>query len=127
MFIFNSYKIPVWYQKKCEPNSDTPVVWDYHVIGIHKCQKLKKSFVYDFDTTLEFPVSFEIYGQKALLLLENISKKYERKYRVLSGEYYLQNFSSDRSHMLNKETHKYMAEPPQYPCIQSESKRISFH
>ena len=117
-------KIPVWCQKKCEPNSDTPVIWDYHVIGIHKSSKLKKSFVFDFDATLEFPVSFEIYSQRALCLIENIHKKFVRKYRVVSGKYYVDNFASDRSHMLNKETGEYMSETPTYACIQNESKRI---
>ena len=78
--------------------------------------------MFDFDATLEFPVSFEIYSQRALCLIENIHKKFARKYRVVSGKYYVDNFASDRSHMLNKKTGEYMSETPTYACIQNESK-----
>ncbi len=45
-----------------------------------------------------------------------------RNYKVISAEYYLANFASDRSHMINKKTGKYNSEPPTYPCIKTDSK-----
>ena len=101
-------------------------MWDYHVICIDKCNRLKKSFVYDYDSTLEFPVSFDEYAKKSLVVLENISKNYERSYRIITAKYYLENFASDRSHMIDKKTNEYIATPPSYSCIQTESIRKDF-
>ena len=36
--------------------------------------------------------------------------------------YYLENFASDRSHMIDKEKGVYLAQPPKYACIKSKSK-----
>ena len=42
-------------------------------------------------------------------------------FRVISADYYLNNFASDRSHMLNDENN-YSSPPPNYPCIESKCK-----
>jgi hypothetical protein len=42
-------------------------------------------------------------------------------FRVISADYYLNNFASDRSHMLNDDN-TYSSSPPIYPCIESKSK-----
>jgi hypothetical protein len=78
VFISNPNKsVPIWYQKSAADES-VPVVWDYHVIGVHKRADLKQSFVYDLDTILEFPERFQLYYSKALPRLENIKQVYQR-------------------------------------------------
>lgn len=125
VFISNDSKtVPIWYQSKSDSISE-PVVWDYHVIAIHKSSM--ESFVYDMDTILEFPTSFKKYYEKALPILKNISKKYHRFYRVVAAKYYLENFASDRSHMIDKQTGKYQAEPPKYDCIKCENSNNNLH
>lgn len=42
-------------------------------------------------------------------------------FRVIPAQYYLETFASDRSHMLVNET-EYLSTPPEYPCIQTDSK-----
>jgi hypothetical protein len=51
---------------------------DYHVILIHKNATTFKSYVYDLDTTLNFPEIFEVYLSKALVELPNIMRKFRR-------------------------------------------------
>jgi len=116
-------KVPIWYQSKSD-NLETPVVWDYHVIGIHKSGR--KSFVYDMDTVLEFPTNFETYYKSALKIVRNRSR-YQRFYRVVPAKYYLKNFSSDRSHMIDEATGLYQAQPPTYKCIKCENSNNNLH
>ena len=44
-----------------------------------------------------------------------------RLFRVVAADEYLAAFASDRSHML-KEDGSWLAEPPTYPCIQTQGK-----
>lgn len=123
VFISNRNKtIPVWYQKNCN-NIETPVIWDYHVIALHRSKNLKSSYVYDLDTLLNFPEIFENYYQKALPVLTNIKKEFQRMYRVIPANYYLENFASDRSHMVNFKTGEYNSPPPNYSCIECKTSR----
>lgn len=39
----------------------------------------------------------------------------------MPAKYYLKNFSSDRSHMIDEATGLYQAQPPTYKCIKCES------
>lgn len=119
VFISNENKtIPIWYQKNGE-NIETPVIWDYHVIALHRSKASKESYIYDLDTLLSFPDRFINYYQKALPVLKNIRKEFYRKYRVIPVSYFLENFASDRSHMINSQTGEYNSPVPNYECIES--------
>jgi hypothetical protein len=48
------------------------------VIAVYKDNVSSKSYVYDLDTTLGFPETFEVYLDKALVELPNIKNKYKR-------------------------------------------------
>jgi hypothetical protein len=58
VFISNPAQKVVFWKQKLAP--EDYVVWDYHVI------LLKKSLVYDFDTTLNFPCSISDYCSQSL-------------------------------------------------------------
>ncbi|CAF0810619.1 unnamed protein product [Brachionus calyciflorus] len=119
VFISNKNRsVPIWCQKASEKRS-RPVVWDYHVIAIHKDMSLLKSNVYDFDTILNFPEPFESYAKNSFPYMPHLPKEFDRLYRVIPAKYYISNFASDRSHMINKQTGEYQAEPPIYECIKS--------
>ncbi|KIM49422.1 hypothetical protein M413DRAFT_59704 [Hebeloma cylindrosporum] len=81
-----------------------PIVWDYHVILVLRQrtpnatnQRLGSSeprgWVYDFDTLLPTPCPWQ--GE-----LSPMDIACFHKFRVISGEDFIQNFASDRSHML---------------------------
>ena len=66
--------------------------------------------VYDLDSHLSFPCSFESYFSKTFLPLQGLLP--ERYFRVIPHLIYLTYFSSDRSHMKNSSV-----PPPTWPLI----------
>eukprot|EP00276_Gloeochaete_wittrockiana_P010353 CAMPEP_0184652294 /NCGR_PEP_ID=MMETSP0308-20130426/9993_1 /TAXON_ID=38269 /ORGANISM="Gloeochaete witrockiana, Strain SAG 46.84" /LENGTH=190 /DNA_ID=CAMNT_0027087093 /DNA_START=148 /DNA_END=720 /DNA_ORIENTATION=- len=109
IFISNYQKaVPVWVQRASSPKK--PVFWDYHVIAVHE-QRPNESLVYDLDTRLDFPVSFETYVTVAI----RPDVPYDRQFRVVPALEYLAHFSSDRSHMMKDG--KWLSPPPPSPCI----------
>jgi len=123
VFISNENKtVPIWYQKS-STNIEYPVIWDYHVIMLHKSIEYNQTFIYDLDSNLDFPETFPNYYYKALPVLENIKKEFLREYRVIPAAYFLKNFASDRSHMLDHESGEYMEKIPDYPCIECKASK----
>lgn len=115
VFISNDSRvIPLWYQK-ASPQPNTFIVWDYHVILIHK-KNGGESVVYDFDTTLDFPCDFKVYVSLCIRDETNITHIYHRYFRVIKAEEYLSNFASDRSHMKNEDG-SWKMPPPDYSAI----------
>ncbi|CAF3557978.1 unnamed protein product [Rotaria socialis] len=118
VFISNAQRIiPIWEQKSAS-NSEHLAIWDYHVILIDKSSS--STAIYDFDSTLSFPVSATDYVQQAIRDETNIAHRYHRLFRVISAQEYLDTFASDRSHMLKEDKITYMASPPSYPAISNE-------
>jgi hypothetical protein len=48
----------------------------------------------------------------------------KRAFRVVPAKYYLENFASDRSHMIDAKTGTYLSPPPNYQCIESKGIKI---
>ena len=97
---------------------DGLVMWDYHVILV--VQDDAKSLVYDLDTRLSFPVSFETYCEATFGDESGIKEKFRRKFRVIPGGDYLTGLSSDRRHM-RSEAGEWLKPPPLWPCIRGNS------
>ena len=118
VFITNwEKKTWIKYQKIGNPLNQNLVIWDYHVIFIHKIGK--DSYVYDFDSILDFPLKFNEYFEKALKF--EIKGKKQTYYRICEYDGFLSEFASDRSHMLvDKVKEIYLSLPPDYPCIKNE-------
>ncbi|XP_076434984.1 protein N-terminal glutamine amidohydrolase-like [Babylonia areolata] len=117
VFISNKNKqIPVWYQRASK-REDRLVIWDYHVVMLYKDSG--ESWIYDLDTELPFPCQLDKYVAHAIRDDRGLKPEFRRSFRVVAGEEYLRTFASDRSHMV-KEDGTWLAEPPVYPCIQTE-------
>nr|CAG4641985.1 EOG090X0C0Q [Eurycercus lamellatus] len=115
VFISNSHQsIPLWCQKAGNISEDGLVVWDYHVILVHK--RDEESLVYDLDTVLPFPCPFLQYGRATLREDEALQSRFQRFFRVIPATEFLEVFSSDRSHM-KREDGSWMKPPPTYPPI----------
>lgn len=108
IFISNCNKTVPFFNQKSLPT----VVWDYHVIGI------KQNLVFDFDSALGFPIDWNIYKEQSLGT-RKLPLEFERFYRVIPNNVFLKVFSSDRSHMKNKDG-IYSSTPPEWPCIINE-------
>ncbi|CAF0990953.1 unnamed protein product [Rotaria sordida] len=125
VFISNKRRqIPIWEQKSAS-NSEHLAIWDYHVILVDKSSS--PSVIYDFDSTLPFPVSATNYIQLAIHDEINIVHRYHRMFRVIPAQEYLDVFASDRSHMLKEDKITYIASPPSYPpiCNQKSTNNIN--
>jgi len=104
---------------------DGVVVWDYHVISI---EKGNPSLLYDFDVNiLPFPCNFNEYVNNVLmdpnLYFENLMPN--RLFRVIPSNIYLNQFASDRSHMIKE--NKWLATPPPYPPIIQVNCKMNLH
>ncbi|KAK7087624.1 hypothetical protein V1264_021650 [Littorina saxatilis] len=118
LFISNQEKkIPLWHQKSSK-REDRLVIWDYHVVLMHQCEK--GTLIYDLDTELPFPCLLDKYITFAIRDDRLLKPDFRRLFRVVPGDVYLNTFASDRSHML-KEDGSWMATPPSYPCIQTQA------
>ncbi|RIB24802.1 N-terminal glutamine amidase-domain-containing protein [Gigaspora rosea] len=116
-FISNKTRsVPIKRQQAAK-SPDGFVIWDYHVILLLKendeTLNKKRSWIYDFDTTLSFPCDFETYARESLPLVD--LPEYHRKYRIVSSETFLRMFASDRSHMSSN--NGTTISPPNYPPI----------
>ena len=113
-----SCKTPLFSQRAAQ-TEDGFVLWDYHVvvllIGKGSMKDSDDVFcnVVDLDTTIQpFPCPASLYFNCTLRPEMRLKEEYQRLYRVVSGQVYLDSFSSDRSHMKDSD-----ASPPSWPCI----------
>ncbi|XP_018494381.1 protein N-terminal glutamine amidohydrolase [Galendromus occidentalis] len=117
-FISNKYQsIPLWRQTAGDKNNDGFVVWDYHVILVYyheSCQG--KSYVYDLDSTMDFPADLEEYVWKTFKPDVPLKHCYVRHLRCLGGRDYLATFASNRQRMKRPDG-SWIKPPPSYPPI----------
>lgn len=69
------------------------VVWDYHVV------LQAADMIYDFDTTLQFPVNANDYLQQSFPNQRTLRERYRGWVRRIPARTFLTRFYSDRSHM----------------------------
>ncbi len=90
-----------------------PVIWDYHVVLLRKTEA--GYFIYDFDTKAELGIAVKQYIELSFPHNKNIPAPYQAQFRLIDSHTYINQFSSDRSHMLGIiKTDKF----PAYPTIQ---------
>ncbi|XP_072021014.1 protein N-terminal glutamine amidohydrolase-like [Amphiura filiformis] len=122
-FISNDQRmVPLWMQK-ARRAPDQPVIWDYHVLFIHKPTEGSPQ-VYDLDTVLPLPTSFSTYMSEAIQEEYSIRPEFHRKFRVIPAEVFLAHFASDRSHMRNEDG-TWMQPPPLYQCIATQDSTMN--
>ena len=124
VFISNHERlIALWQQQAGDSSRDHLALWDYHVILI---EQGKETLVYDLDSVLPFPVEFKLYVESTFRPSEPVLKigwknVPTRMYRVVPAAAYLNEFASDRSHMINPKDGSWMAPPPSYLPIKTEN------
>jgi hypothetical protein len=137
VFISNTSKSVCLWQQKSSSSKNAPVIWDYHVIFLLRKStdsqfKISASssipnsascitVVYDKDSSLPFPCAFDRYVEHAFRPEISLKPQFQRMFRVIPLYQYLSTFASDRSHMIDKTTDKYISPPPSYDCIASST------
>lgn len=102
----------LWFQG-CSEHDSVPVYWDYHVILLVKHDTWQ---VWDLDTTLEFPVDAATYFRKTFYGPDESFSNENVIFRSINSKEYIENFSSDRSHM-RLPSDEWAAPPPAWPVI----------
>lgn len=110
MFLTNELKSTcIRQQKSGDPTDGYIVRWDYHVIFILK--EGHDARVYDQDSRLDWGCDFPQYYDKAL---KTKSGEIRTLFRLVPAKIFLENFASNRSHMLTVVAgkQKYTQPPP---------------
>ena len=107
----------LWHQSQAE-SPDSPVFWDYHVILLIRDRHW---WVWDLDTTLGLPILADRYFPETFLGPGVDAENSDVTLRLIEADYYVQNFSSDRSHMRDA-NREWLAPPPGWPAIMKASK-----
>jgi len=111
LFLTNESKsIAVMNQKAAQGQSH--IIWDYHVI-LHDT---KQKVIYDFDSTLGMTTDEEEYFYGTFGNQNALQNNFRTKILAIPAKEYLQDFSSDRSHMID-ETGKKVSPFPSWPKI----------
>ena len=123
VFVSNHERlVALWQQQAGDSSREHLALWDYHVIAI---EQGKETLVYDMDSLLPFPVDFKLYVESTFrpsrpVLKIGWKKIPGRMYRVVPAGAYLNEFASDRSHMMDPKDGSWLAVPPPYPPIKTE-------
>ena len=94
--------VPIWKQKK-SPDSETPVIWDYHVILVRVDLLTGEVLVYDMDTVLPMPCPIHQYISESFRPDTRLMEQYRQLFRIIPAQNYINYFSSDRRHMRRNE------------------------
>ncbi|KAL4068081.1 N-terminal glutamine amidase-domain-containing protein [Scleroderma yunnanense] len=133
VFISNRTKTVTLWQQKAATSRDQAVIWDYHVIlalrgsldngcdqSLDEVTPARGTWIYDLDTLLPVPCYWKKYIEQTFPIHINLPDQFQSIFRVVPGKEYLNNFASDRSHMVvSGPSHgpHYASKPPPYPCI----------
>ena len=118
-FISNPHRTCALWSQRAAPSPGEAVFWDYHVVLL--CRDGSGWQVWDLDTTLGMPVALDRYLQGTFPAGTALPERFWPCFRVLEASEYLEEFSSDRSHM-RREDGSWMAPPPPWPAIRKDGK-----
>ena len=111
---------PIWSQRASLVYGN-PVVWDYHVVMIERLLKPeRRALVWDFDSLLALPATFDRWWETSFPFVENLTESYRPMFRLLSAEEYLEILSSDRRHMRDEHGRWRMPPPSWAPILQGD-------
>ncbi len=115
VFISNTVRqCPIWEQRASRIYGN-PVVWDYHVVML-VTRPENPTQVWDFDTLLGAPSSFEQWWHTSFPFLTQLTRPYLPLFRIIPARDYITLLSSDRRHMRDEQG-EWRMPPPPWPAI----------
>ncbi|KAJ3735469.1 N-terminal glutamine amidase-domain-containing protein [Lentinula guzmanii] len=126
VFISNHSKTVALWNQKLSKEPGQPVIWDYHVVAVLRPRKFSSnlhSWVYDLDTRLDLPVTWNSKLERSYSSFQSCQHRNNSLFRVVSANVYLDRFASDRSHMLARTppgtlpNPNYLQPAPPYPPL----------
>ncbi|KAJ7470614.1 N-terminal glutamine amidase-domain-containing protein [Mycena latifolia] len=125
VFISNELKTVALWNQKLSKDAQSVVVWDYHVVLWLRSLD-RQNWIYDFDTRLAVPCLMKDYLH--LTFRDDVPRSYQSLFRTIPGKTFLENFASDRSHMLSEsllESSLYRSPPPYYAPLRGSNATIA--
>lgn len=141
MFISNAQAQVIMLAQRAGRMHDGLVCWDYHVVWVQFVESQWRVFDFDFADATSAPqggagaqleadadgiteaslpgslgVSFNSYFQACFPPLEQGYASYRPLFRLIPGDTFAREFSSDRSHMRGTDG-SWQQPPPPWPCI----------
>lgn len=113
-FVSNHGRSCAMWAQQLAAQDGLPVVWDYHVILF--VQAGLRRWVYDLDSTVDFPVEARAYLEASFPFADRLPEVYAPRFRVVEAGRLFAVFSSDRSHMRDDDG-TFRAPPPVWPAI----------
>lgn len=111
------HTIPLMNQQAAEPGR--AILWDYHVILLTKMEH--EYFIFDFDSRLPFVTPLALYIAATFIEPDKLPERFHPYIRKISLRRYLDNFYSDRSHMIGQID---SSEFPDWPIINQEQDHL---
>ena len=123
VFISNHQRGCPFWQQRASPIAEEPILWDYHVVLFARPSSPNRDqtldwLAFDVDSRLTFPTNADEYLTQTFPVVDLLSQIYMPSFRVTSADEYVENFSSDRSHMRDEDG-GWLAPPPTWPLIES--------
>ena len=125
-FISNSTKSCAIWQQRSAGNPLEPVIWDYHVVLLVKdFNQANEGIwqVYDLDSNLPLGISVTEYflqsfqpPEQGRLSQIRVAPQFSPYFKLIDGNDYVEQFSSDREHMQNADG-SWQSPPPLWPLI----------
>jgi protein N-terminal glutamine amidohydrolase len=122
VFITNRVRRVVFRCQSRIPTGVREMVWDYHVVWLGPRSDIAGRSIWDFDTSLPWPVSASTY----------IAESFPHRvgalaplFRVVAANDFVADFASDRSHMRDSEGY-FLEPPPAWPAIGEGSNLESY-
>ena len=124
VFISNTARSCALWQQRSTASWNSPVFWDYHVIGVSGSPPA--ALVWDLDSTLPWPCPLATYisatfGPGTIQARDTgpidlrLTSHYPR-FRVVAAVDFVNRFSSDRRHMRDSNG-RWLAPPPSSPAL----------
>ena len=88
------------------------IIWDYHVILMTR--ENESWIIYDPNSSLDWRISLSAYIKYSFY--DDAPASFKPSFRLIEGDDYLKNFSSDRRHMKN-DCGNWLKAPPEWPLI----------
>ena len=100
LFISNRDKSCALSYQKAALSQELPVFWDYHLVMIAQDTQKRSWNIWDLDTRLRLPLELRLYLDKTFSFSRQLNPRYAPLFRLVESQTYINQFSSDRSHML---------------------------
>ncbi|KIK21374.1 hypothetical protein PISMIDRAFT_681288 [Pisolithus microcarpus 441] len=108
IFVSNPSRTVALWNQRASSSIGNAVIWDYHVIlalrGAFAADRddERGTRIYDLDTRLPVPYHWEEYLEQTFPDHSNLPRRFQSFFRVVPCKVYLDNFASDRSHMVTQ-------------------------